>query len=167
MYEFKTFKGKKLFIALLMPLAIILNCNLLFAQSSLNAAGGDASSGTGSVSYSIGQLFVSSNSGSGYTSNEGVQQPYEILVSVEEEVDNPQFECNAFPNPAKNYLIIETNINNNISFELFDLNGRLLKREDIRSNITKLNIVDLKPSVYYLRIKNSSEIIKSFKIIKD
>lgn len=43
------------------------------AQQSINSAGGDASGGSGSVAYSIGQTFYSSSSSSTGSIEQGVQ----------------------------------------------------------------------------------------------
>ena len=50
------------------------------AQTSVNATGGDASGGGGSVSYSVGQVVYTTHTGTSGSVAEGVQQPYEISV---------------------------------------------------------------------------------------
>ncbi len=53
----------------------------IFSQLSITASGGEATFSEGSVSYSIGQLFSSSQTGSANnTALEGAQQPREKLT---------------------------------------------------------------------------------------
>ena len=52
----------------------------LQAQTSVNATGGDASGSGGSVSYSVGQVVYTTNTGTSGSVAQGVQQPYEISV---------------------------------------------------------------------------------------
>ena len=52
------------------------------AQQAVLGSGSDASGSAGSLSYSIGQVVYTTNSGSGFTSAQGVQQPTDATVSV-------------------------------------------------------------------------------------
>ena len=74
------------------------------AQSAIVPVGGDSQSSSGSVSYTVGQIAVTTTIGGNGTFivTEGVQQPYEILtVGVN---DYPQIILSAkvFPNPTDN-----------------------------------------------------------------
>ena len=75
----------------------------LQAQEAPVASGGEATGSGGSVSYSIGQVSYLTNSGSGGTIGEGVQQPYEIqtLDVVENYKD---LSIVLFPNPTRENL---------------------------------------------------------------
>ena len=52
------------------------------AQQAVLGSGSDASGSAGSLSYSIGQVVYTTNSGSGFTLAQGVQQPTDATVSV-------------------------------------------------------------------------------------
>ena len=52
----------------------------IYAQESTVASGGNGTGEGGSVSYSLGQVSYSSNSGSNGSITEGVQQPYDVSV---------------------------------------------------------------------------------------
>jgi hypothetical protein len=54
----------------------------MFSQESLSTSGGEANGTGGTVSYSIGQVFYSTYSGSNGTLSEGVQQPFEKTTYV-------------------------------------------------------------------------------------
>jgi hypothetical protein len=73
----------------------------LHAQESVNTAGGNASGSGGSVSYSVGQIVYTTNTGDNGTVAQGVQQAYEIsAVTGIEEANNISLIVSAYPNPT-------------------------------------------------------------------
>ena len=71
------------FNKLILSVTFLLGLGLtgLQAQEAVLASGGDTSGSGGSISYSVGQVVYTTNTGtSGYSVAEGVQQPYEISV---------------------------------------------------------------------------------------
>ncbi|MBB00214.1 MAG: hypothetical protein CMN34_04715, partial [Saprospirales bacterium] len=54
----------------------------ILAQSNIVTAGGDATSATGSVSYSIGQIDFQYSSSADYSVSEGVQQTYSFDTAL-------------------------------------------------------------------------------------
>ena len=61
-------------------LFLVLQLTGLHAQEAIITSGGDASGSTGSVSYTIGQVVYTTNTGTNGSAAQGVQQPYEISV---------------------------------------------------------------------------------------
>lgn len=172
MKHFFAFKGNQhsLKLVLLLP-ALILCVSFcqLQAQHSINSSGGDISGAGGSASYSIGQVAYNTHYDGGGTVSEGVQQAYEIYVSVEEEFDNMALNCRVYPNPAKNRLNIKIENDNHkpVFYQFYDLNGRFISsKEQLKQSTTALDISHIPQGIYYLRILNEKKIIKSFKIIK-
>lgn len=144
----------------------------LHAQEAVPASGGIGSGIGGSVSYSIGQVVDATYSGvSGYVT-QGVQQPYEI--SVVNESDNGKditLQCSAFPNPTTNYLTLKIDPSStlnlpSLSFQLFDLDGRLIDSHALVNNETKIKMSFLKPNIYLLKVVAGNKSLKIFKIIK-
>ena len=147
-------------------LAMLLVSFGLQAQVSVNAAGGDAASDGGSVSFSVGQVVFGANAGTNGSVTEGVQQPYEISVlSVAEQTEN--ISLSAYPNPSTDYLYLTTSDEiSNLSYQLFDMNGRLLKSEKIIGNQTNINMQGLVLATYFVKVNQGNKTVKSFKIIK-
>ena len=77
-------------------------------HSSINVTGGDISSEAGSVSYSIGQFFYSSQNSDKYFVTEGIQQPLIISITPIDLSEENSFKVAAYPNPIANYFTIET-----------------------------------------------------------
>ena len=82
-------------------LLFVLSASVLFAQNAVTVSGGEANGNSGSVSYSIGQTFYSTNVGSNGQVSEGVQQPYEIYdVTEVQSTISDVISLSAFPNPT-------------------------------------------------------------------
>ena len=138
----------------------------LRAQVSVNAAGGNATGDGGLVSFSVGQMAFSANVGTNGSVTEGVQQPYEISVlSVAEQAEN--INLSVYPNPSTDYLYLTTSDEiSNLSYQLFDMNGRLLQSEKIVGNQTNINMQGLVSATYFVKVNQGNKTVKSFKIIK-
>ena len=140
------------------------------AQTSVNATGGDASGGGGSVSYSVGQVVYTTHTGTSGSVAEGVQQPYEIsVVTGLEEAQSINLSVTAYPNPTTDYLTLridEFEISN-LSFQLYDMNGKLLQNEKITGNQTSIVMSNLLPATYFVKVIRGNKEVKTFKIIKN
>ena len=142
----------------------------LQAQTSVNATGGNASGSGGSASYSVGQLAYTTNTGTNGSVSEGVQQPFEIsVVTGLEEAQSINLSVTAYPNPTTDYLTLridEFEISN-LSFQLYDMNGKLLQNEKITGNQTSIVMSNLLPATYFVKVIQGNKEVKTFKIIKN
>jgi hypothetical protein len=140
------------------------------AQEAIPSSGGNASGSGGSVSYTIGQVVYSTNTGTSGNITLGVQQPYEILIiSGVEEAKNILLECSAFPNPVTEFLKlkIDNYKSENLSYQLYNMNGKLLKSKKVEGNEIIILMENFAPSTYFLKVTDNNKEIKIFKIIKN
>jgi hypothetical protein len=159
-------KQVKLSIILLLGLGL----TDLQAQTATPATGGNASGSGGSVSYSIGQVVYSTNTSANGTVIQGVQQPFEIsVVTGIEEAKGINLSVLAYPNPTTDYLTLEVKEFelSNLSFQLFDMNGKLLQSEKITGNQTSIVTSNLVPAMYFVKVIQNQKEVKTFKIIKN
>ena len=141
----------------------------LQAQTSINATGGNASGSGGSASYSVGQVVYTTNTGTNGSVAQGVQQPFEIsVVTAIEEAKGINLSVSAYPNPTTDYLTLEVKEFelSNMSFQLYDMNGKLLQNEKITGNQTSIVMSNLVPATYFVKVTESNKEVKTFKIIK-
>ena len=160
---------KNLFI--LLGLIISLSTN---AQVGIPAAGGNASSSGGSISYTIGQVVYTTNTGTNGSVAQGVQQPFEIsVVTGIEYAQSINLNCSAYPNPTTDHLTLKVdNIEiSTLKFQLFDIYGKLLENKKISSNESTIPMNNLVPGTYFLKViqmnYTSNQEVKTFKIIKN
>lgn len=158
-------KNFVLLIALLM-----LGFVQLQAQESTNSAGGNASSGSGSISYSVGQVTYQTIANANGSVAQGVQQPYEIwIVSGIEDAKDITLDVKVYPNPAQDFLVLKLNqyATQGLSYQLLDMNGKILRKQAVNEDETQINMNNLAPALYLLKIYQSGHEIKTFKIIKN
>ena len=141
----------------------------LRAQEVIPASGGNASDGSGSVSYTIGQVAYHTLTGTNGSVAEGVQQAYEIsVISGSKEEKEMTLMVTAYPNPAGDLLVL-TVANDDLqgyAFHLYDVKGTLLQNEIITNSQTGIGFADLVPSIYFVKVLKNQKEIKTFKIIK-
>ena len=158
-------KGLKLSAVLLLGLGL----TGLQAQESVNATGGNASGSGGSASYSVGQVVYTTTTGTTGSVAQGVQQPYEIsVVTGIEDAKGINLSVTAYPNPTTDYLTLridEFEISN-LSFQLYDMSGKLLQSEKLTGSQTSIVMSNLVPATYFVRVINEKQSVKEFKIIK-
>ncbi|MCL8536252.1 T9SS type A sorting domain-containing protein [Chryseobacterium gallinarum] len=146
----------------------IFSAAILQAQSAVLATGMNASDGSGSVSYSIGQIAYLYK-GTGPQVQEGLQQAYEVTALSTHEMLSDQEGILLYPNPLKDYLYLDFTTNNykGSEYQLFDAQGKLIRKDMIIQSKSELNFSSLPSAMYIIRINRNGENIKTFKIIKN
>ena len=142
----------------------------LQAQTSVNATGSNASGSGGSASYSVGQVTHKTHTGTNGSVAQGVQQPFEIsVVTAIEQAKGINLSVSAYPNPTNDYLTlsIEEFEISNLSYQLYDMYGKLLQSEKITGNQTSIVMSNLVPANYFVKVVKANKEVKTFKIIKN
>jgi hypothetical protein len=138
------------------------------AQDAVPAAGGDAAGTGGSVAYSVGQVVYTTSNGTGSV-NQGVQQPYTLLATGLNDHPDVNLSFSAYPNPAVNYLNLNVGKQDlkNLSFQLFDVQGKLLLTKKINTAETSIKMEEYNSGNYFLKVISNSSELKTFTIIKN
>lgn len=141
----------------------------IMAQESINASGNDATGSGGTAAYSVGQVVYTYESGSNGSSNQGVQQPIEFFVNGVDEAGDINLTMNVYPNPANTIINLEIGKSNfeNLSYQLFDVTGKLLISEKINEARTPIPMESFSSGTYLLKIAELKNTLKSFTIIKN
>ena len=97
-----------------------------------------------------------------------MQQTYQIF-SLGINQSELNISLAVFPNPTYDNLNIEIKDfnNENLSYELFDIQAKLLATGLITSKQTQISLITLPPSAYFMHISQKNKKIQSFKIIKN
>ena len=147
----------------------ILVFNGLQAQEAISVTGGDASGSGGSVSYSVGQVFYQTKTGSKGEMYEGVQQPYTIsVVQTTTKAKEINLSILVYPNPATDILnlVVDNYTGGNMVYSVSDIQGKMLQKVRITGSKTSINMRQFSPSTYIVNLMKDNHLIKSFKIIK-
>lgn len=165
-FKKKRFAG----IGLALLLSLCLSCPTSHAQQTLDAAGGEATGSGGSASYSVGQMFYHTHTGTNeYSVAEGVQQPFEIsVVTGIDDASDIMLECSVYPNPTRDVLSlkVENYMSERLTYQLFDMSGELLESKKLTGDKTIISMSGYVRATYFLKIVDDKKKIKVFKIIK-
>lgn len=137
---------------------LLLGLGGLQAQESSTVAGGEATGTGGTSSYSVGQVVYTTATGTNGSLAQGVQQLYEISINLE---------LSVYPNPVINYLTLKTDDNSNLSYQLYDLQGRVIENKKVSNNTTNINLEEQPTATYFLNVIKDNQVVKTFKIIKN
>ncbi len=125
------------------------------------------------MSYTVGQVVYTTNTGTNGSVAQGVQQPFEIsVVTGIEEAKGITLQCSAYPNPTTDFLTLKVDASTSLSiqsmeYQLFDINGKLLENKKVEDDETSIVMSNLVPATYFLKIIQNNKEIKTFKIIKN
>jgi hypothetical protein len=112
------------------------------------------------VSYSDKRLGVWAlpKANNSFTTPAPSAQKIMVVISDIKEITDPSELVNVYPNPAVDYINIESKGIEIESYTLYNLKGQLLFNELIINNRTKLSTGMLQPGVYVLKIKTAAGI---------
>ena len=158
---------KLLFLGLLFALFCTISISN-YGQEAIIAAGGDGNGSGGSVSYSIGQIACSGSEDASLA--EGVQQVYLISVLfIDKNRSDLSIDLQLFPNPTPDGIYVSIGEPDllPLKYSLYQINGSIQDQGIINSTLSRIEMDELSPSVYILKVYHDSSLIKSFQIIKN
>ena len=134
-------------------------------------SGNNATSSSGTVTYSIGQVFYTYIGESVYNVAQGIQHEQKVEnLNTKDDIIEVKSEIFVFPNPTTDYVNINMKgvqlENHQFSYQIYDLQGRFIKQSTIDRAETQINLNELSSAIYLLQVLENSIVYKSFKIIK-
>lgn len=134
-------------------------------------SGSNATGSSGSVTYSIGQVFYTYiGVQTAYNVAQGIQQQESDETLGNPEIEEPEASIVVFPNPAADFVNVSMKgtefESSDRSYKLYDILGRLLKQNKINQTETQVSLNNLSPSLYILVVYVDNKILQSFKILK-
>lgn len=153
---------------LFLSMLFILGSYIINAQEDVVSSGGDASGSNGSSSFSVGQIFYTTTVGGSGSLSEGIQQPIEIETLSNPDFKAVQLKMSTYPNPTTNLLTltVETLDQDDLSFEMYDLLGKMILKRTIKNATNTIEMVRFVSGTYLLAVKRRNETLKTYKIIK-
>jgi len=142
----------------------------LQAQETIPAAGGNCNGTGGTVSYTAGQIVFATNTGTNGSAAQGVQQIFEIsVVSGTKESRDISLEFVVYPNPTTEFteLKVENYSTEDLSYQLYNLNGNLLECNKITGKETRIVMSNYAAATYFLKVIDKNKVVKTYKIIKN
>lgn len=148
-------------------LALLCNTGLLSAQQLTVSGGGDIRNSTGAVSYSVGQIFYSSQGGGSGRVQEGLQQPYARAAAVVPYGADHSPGISVFPNPTTGLLTVNLpSPDVQTRYTVTDIQGRFFGSGMLSLASDGLSLAPYPPALYILTVMPSGMKPKTFTIIK-
>jgi hypothetical protein len=145
--------------------ALIGSSMTVFAQQDIVSSQGDSySNGTNTIDYTIGEPITSTVSDGSNELTQGFHQTQLTVTGIKDyETD---FLVNVFPNPTAQLLNVKVQKINNESYQIFDINGKLVLDGKLSKTNTVIDMTGLAEGTFILSIVRANQPVKSFQIIK-
>ena len=140
-----------------------------YSQENILASGGTAIGTGGTSSYSVGEIFIGTQTGTNGSVAQGTQQPFEISTLGNDEFPQINLEMSVYPNPTVDRLnlLIGNKEWSNLTYQLFDINGKIIsENQKTTASETPVSMQSFSQGIYFLVVKDSKKTVKTFKIIK-
>ena len=147
-----------------MSLIFVLVVSIASAQQAFTSAGETATSSAGSLTYVVGQMTNQRTDQLHFGVLQVTETTSEVLgISA---IDNIDFKV--YPNPTTQFLQVQSTskVPVNLSFMIYDLQGRQVLSGQLSDDKPAINVADLANHQYQLIILKENQPIKTFKIVK-
>jgi hypothetical protein len=120
------------------------------------ASGGDYQENGGiKLSWTLGEIVTETAENQDVILTQGFQQSDFNLTSVEERISS-EINVSIFPNPAKDYVLVDIKSKEKRKFNIFliDVNGSVVKQQKVESleNRIQINISEFSNSLYFIKL---------------
>ncbi len=159
-----------------LSIILLFCCTLIFSQSiqrstSFSSSGSYANIGSLQLQSNIGELMITTYSGTQNMLSQGFVQPDQLILTLSDNNTNT-IEAKVFPNPVINRLFIEINTVDNYTIEVYDVLGKkqiidvAMGQSGSKQNF-ELNFEAINSGIYFVRITSlHNQLNKIFKIYK-
>jgi hypothetical protein len=134
------------------------------AQEVVSSYGETYSSTNGSIDFTVGEVIINTSSNGTNDLTQGFHQTNWKFLSIEDFA--PDFVVTIFPNPTSDVLNIKSSLSKDISYSLYDAQGKLVLKNVLSETVTQIQVNQLAPGAYSLSINDKKEQLKNLKLIK-
>lgn len=134
------------------------------AQEVVSSQGETYSNANGSIDFTLGEVIINTGTDGTNDLTQGFHQTNWNFLGVEDFA--PDYEATIFPNPTQDVLNIRASIYENVTYTLYDSQGKLVMQNLLSAAQTPIQVSQLAPGSYSLTLKNSTQNLKTFKLIK-
>jgi hypothetical protein len=148
--------------------SVLLATQLVCSQEAIPVSGGEASGSGGSGSYTVGQVFYTTQTAATGSVSQGVQHPFEFQTLSNAALTTVNLTAVSYPNPTKDFIILKITDSalNNLRYTLFDVNGKSIASGSITESSTQIQLKHLSIGAYILKVSQQNQSLKTFKILK-
>jgi hypothetical protein len=139
------------------------------AQEVVSTQGDSYSNSNAGIEFTIGEVIINTGTDGSHDLTQGFHQTNWNFLGVEDFA--PDYEASIFPNPTSDVLNIKTSSFENVTYTLYDAQGKLVLQSILAAEVTPIQVSHLAPGAYSLQLtfeegKKSTSKSKMFKLIK-
>ena len=134
------------------------------AQAVVSTQGDSYSNGIANIDFTIGEVIIDTGTDGTNDLTQGFHQTNWNFLGVENH--SPNYEAIIFPNPTEDVLNIRTSMFENVTYTLYDAQGKLVMQDILSAEQTPIQVSQLAPGSYSLTLNNETQNLKTFKLIK-
>jgi hypothetical protein len=139
------------------------------AQEVVSTQGDSYSNSNAGIDFTIGEVIINTGTDGSHDLTQGFHQTNWNFLGVEDFA--PDYEASIFPNPTSDVLNIKTSSFENVTYTLYDAQGKLVLQSILAAEVTPIQVSHLAPGAYSLQLtfeegKKSTSKSKMFKLIK-
>ena len=134
------------------------------AQEVVSTQGESYSNASANINFTIGEVIINTGTDGTNDITQGFHQTNWNFLGVEDFA--PDYEATIFPNPTQDVLNIKTSSYENVTYTLYDAQGKLVMQNLLSSEQTPIQVSQLAPGSYSLTLNNPQQQLKTYKLIK-
>ncbi len=134
------------------------------AQEVVATQGDSYSNASGNIDFTIGEVVINTGTYGTNDLTQGFHQTNWSFVGLEDHA--PNYEAIIFPNPTEDILNIRTSLFENVTYTLYDAQGKLVMQDILSAEQTPIQVSQLAPGSYSLTLNNETQNLKTFKLVK-
>ena len=144
----------------------LLYATTISAQEVVSTQGDSYSNANGSIDFTVGEAIINTGTDGTNDLTQGFHQTNWNFLGVEDNA--PNYEASIFPNPTSDVLNIKTSSFENVTYTLFDAQGKLVLQSILAAEVTPIQVSHLAPGAYSLQLtfEEGKEIASKSKIFK-
>ena len=134
------------------------------AQDVVSTQGDSYSNASAKIDFTIGEVVINTGTDGTNDLTQGFHQTNWNFLGVEDFA--PNYEAIIFPNPTLDVLNIRTSKFENVTYTLYDAQGKLVMHDILSAEQTPIQVSQLAPGSYSLTLNNETQNLKTFKLVK-
>ena len=134
------------------------------AQEVVATQGDSYSNASGNIDFTIGEVIIDTGTDGTNDITQGFHQTNWNFVGLDD--NDPSYEATIFPNPTSELLNIRTSTFENVTYTLYDAQGKLILQDKLSAEQTPIQVSQLAPGNYSITLTNETQNLKTFKLVK-
>jgi len=161
---------KNFIIIIFLVWAITVQGQIQLRKQSVDSGGALVENGTIKMLFSIGEVVVAESGVAAFNISEGfIRNDLNLSLGISDYKKDTGISL--YPNPSNDYITLNIAGNDpmpfdRMSYQLFDINGKLIKGEKITNRQSIIKIGNLEPANYFVKVIQGNKEINTLKITK-